>query len=135
MNTPDRPDDTRNSAAAGGGRPVGPGTRPPGPDATAEELVADIEATRGELGDTAAALSRRLDVTARARGSIDDARQRAGARAQTVQARGAELVGQVNDRATDAEGNLTRPARSAAVGAAAVVTGLTVGVLWRRSRR
>lgn len=132
MNTPDRPDDSSNSAA---GRPVGPGTRPPGPDATAEELVADIEATRGELGDTAAALSRKLDVTARARGSIDDARQRAGARAQTVQARGAELVGQVNDRATDSEGNLTRTARSAAVGAAAVVTGLTVGVLWRRSRR
>ena len=40
MNTPDRPDDTRNSAAAGGGRPVGPGTRPPGPDATAEDFVA-----------------------------------------------------------------------------------------------
>ena len=141
MTTPNAPDQPSSSTpdSAGtpdrAGTPVGPGTRPPGPDATADELVADIEATRSEMGDTAAALSEKFDVRSQARNSIDDVKQRAGAQAQTVQARGAELVGQVNDRATDDQGNLTRQARSAVIGVAAVVAGLVVGAIWRRSRR
>ena len=44
----------------------------PGPDAGIEELQADIERTRGELGDTVAALSDKMDVKTRTQNRIHE---------------------------------------------------------------
>ncbi|MGE4360841.1 MULTISPECIES: DUF3618 domain-containing protein [Mycolicibacterium] len=60
---------------------AGPDPRPePGPDAGIAELQADIEQTRGELGATVGALSDKLDVKARARQAVADAKQNAKSR-------------------------------------------------------
>lgn len=113
------------------------GARPrPGPDATPEELVADIEATRAELGETVEALSQKLDVKAQARQSLDDAKERATAQARVAQARGNEMFQQARDAATDDQGNLTPEARSIAIKVAAGVTAVVVlRAIWKKVRR
>lgn len=104
--------------------PTGARTPPPGPDATPEELVADIEATRAELGDTVEALSQKLDVKAQARDSLEDAKQR-----------GIDVFQQTRDAATDEHGNLTPEARSIAIKVAAGVGVVVVlRVIWRKVR-
>ncbi|MGM0355079.1 DUF3618 domain-containing protein, partial [Streptomyces sp. ECR3] len=50
-----------------------------------EELLAQIEETRGKLGDTVAELAGKTDVKGRARARAEDLRDRAGA--MTVQLR------------------------------------------------
>lgn len=50
-----------------------PDPRPePGPDAGVDELQADIERTRAELGDTVGALTDKLDVKGRAQQKVAD---------------------------------------------------------------
>lgn len=44
----------------------------PRPDAGIEELQADIERTRGELGETVAALSDKMDVKTRAQNRVHE---------------------------------------------------------------
>lgn len=44
----------------------------PGPDAGIDELQADIEKTRSELGETVGALSDKLDVKSRAQGKAHE---------------------------------------------------------------
>ncbi|PVZ09947.1 DUF3618 domain-containing protein [Actinomycetospora cinnamomea] len=125
MSTPDRPE-----------RPTGARPAPPGPDAGAEELVADIEATRAELGDTVDALTQKLDVKAQARDSVEDARQRAAAQARLAQARGIEVYAQVKDAALDDHGNLTPQARAIAIKVAGGFVALVVTrAIWRKVRR
>ena len=48
----------------------------PGPDAGPEDLQADIEKTRAELGKTTEALTDKLDVKARAGDAVSDAKDR-----------------------------------------------------------
>jgi hypothetical protein len=125
VSTPDSPE----------ARP-GPGAPAPGKDASAEELVADIEATRAELGNTVDALSEKFDVKTQAQRSLEDAKQRAGEQARVAQARGTELFNQAMDAATDDDGNLTPQVRALAVkvaaGGAAV---LVLGAVWKKVRR
>lgn len=86
----------------------------PGPDAGVEDLEADIEATRKELGETVQALSDKLDVKERAREKATETKERAVHRAQEVS-------------------HDDRFQRGAIV--AAVVTVAVVGlILWRRRR-
>ena len=60
---------------------AGPDPRPePGPDAGIDELQADIEKTRAELGETVGALSDKLDVKARAQHTVAEARESVKAR-------------------------------------------------------
>jgi len=94
----------------------------PGPDATADELQADIEQTRADLGETVDALTQKLDVKARAKGKASEIRQGAG-----------DVAARAKDSVTDDTGKPT-PIASAgsAVAAAAVV--LLVFVFWRRRR-
>jgi hypothetical protein len=60
---------------------TGPDPHPePGPEAGIDELQADIEKTRAELGETVGALSDKLDVKARAQHTIVEARESVKAR-------------------------------------------------------
>lgn len=83
-----------------GSRPVQPagtsvpasstGVPEPGQDASAEEIEADIEHTRQELGDTVEALAEKLDVKAQTRQQVDEVKERAADQIDDVrrQARG-----------------------------------------------
>ena len=89
-----------------------PGTGPDA-DATVEDIQADIEATRHELGQTVEALSAKLDVSAQAKQKVDDAKQL------------------VVDAATDDDGSI----RAALPAAVFVVFAIVVGaVIWHRRR-
>ena len=108
----------------------------PGPDATPEELVADIEATRAELGDTVEALAQKLDVKAQARQSLDDAKQRAGTQARVLRERGTEVFEQAKDAATDEHGHLTPQARAIAIKVGASLAAvIVVRAIWTKVRR
>ena len=52
-----------------------PGKPEPGPDAGVENIQADIEATRNELGQTVEALSAKLDVKHQAKQKVDDTKE------------------------------------------------------------
>lgn len=55
---------------------AGPDPRPePRPDAGIDELQADIEQTRAELGETVGALSDKLDVKGRAQHAVAEAKE------------------------------------------------------------
>jgi ElaB/YqjD/DUF883 family membrane-anchored ribosome-binding protein len=49
-----------------------------------EEIQEDIEETREELGDTAAALAQKADVKGQAKAKVEDAKQKASAKVQEV---------------------------------------------------
>lgn len=62
------------------------GTGPePGPDAGIDELQADIERTRRELGDTVSALAEKADVKGRVQDKAVETREAAIQKAQVVQ--------------------------------------------------
>ena len=48
----------------------------PGPDAGVDDIQADIERTRKELGDTVGALSAKLDVKERAKDKVAETKER-----------------------------------------------------------
>ena len=48
----------------------------PGPDAGVDDIQADIERTRKELGDTVGALSDKLDVKARTKQKVAETKER-----------------------------------------------------------
>ena len=102
----------------------------------ADEIRADIEQSREELGDTVEALAAKTDVKAQAQAKVDDVKDQARAKVESVK----EKVGSAKDGAGDrtpesaahgfeqlkAKAN-ERPVHSAA--AAAFVAGLVVGRL------
>jgi ElaB/YqjD/DUF883 family membrane-anchored ribosome-binding protein len=59
-----------------------------------QQLRAEIERTRHDLGETVAALAEKTDVKARAREKVSDVRH-------TVSERGAELVGRARETSPD----------------------------------
>jgi hypothetical protein len=93
------------------------GTRPePGPDAGIDDIAADIEQTRQELGETVQALSAKLDVKERSKEKVEEAKQRVVDKADSLR-----------HAATD------HPKRTVPVGALVVVSLLTVGfVIWKK---
>lgn len=96
------------------------------PARSPEEIQADIEQTREQLGQSVDALSAKLDVKTRARNRVATTRQQASDQVQHARRRATEA-------ATDDQGSL-KPAVPAAGGAAVLVL-LAVGVLvWRRRR-
>jgi ElaB/YqjD/DUF883 family membrane-anchored ribosome-binding protein len=99
----------------------------PGPDAGLDDLQTDIEKTRAELGQTAQALTAKLDVKARASEAASDAKERV-----VETAHDAKSV--VIDHTTNVDGSVKPavPITAIAVAAAAVVLGI---VLWRRRTR
>ena len=111
--------------------PIGSSTPPPGKDADAAEIQADIERTRAELGTTVEALSEKLDVKAQARNKVHDVTQRATEQAKAVQVRGAEIVDRATDAATDDRGTVTPPV---IVGAGVVALAVVMFLIWGSRR-
>jgi MYXO-CTERM domain-containing protein len=109
-----------------------PANSEPGPDASAGDIKADIEATRDELGHTVEALSAKLDVKAQAKHKVDDTRILIADRAEAVRSKGSELGSRVVDVATDDQGSVRPVVPAAALAAVALVVGILV---WRRRRR
>ena len=111
----------------------------PGPDAGVDELQADIEATRAELGETVEALSAKADVPGRAKQKVADTQATITEKATHAKDAVAEKThaaqSAARDVVTDDTGSL-KPAVKRGVPLAAVVAGLVViGVLvWRRRR-
>ncbi|MBE1546436.1 MYXO-CTERM domain-containing protein [Mycobacterium sp. OAS707] len=89
----------------------------PGPDAEVDDIQADIERTRKELGQTVGALSDKLDVKQRAKDKAAETRERV---VETTHSMGRVA---------------TEPKVTAPVIAALVVAAVAVGlVAWRRRR-
>ena len=90
----------------------------PGPDAGIEDIQADIEQTRNDLGETVQALSGKLDVKAQAKQKAEETKERVVEKADTLR-----------HTATD------NPKKTVPVAAIVVVCALAVGfVVWRRRR-
>ncbi len=104
---------------------------PPGKDADAAEIQADIERTRAELGSTVEALSEKLDVKAQAQNTLHDVTQRVTEQAKVAQIRGAEIVDRAKDAATDDQGAVTPPV---IVGAGVVVLAFVMYLIWGSRR-
>jgi chromosome segregation ATPase len=110
-----------------------------------EQIQADIEQTRQELGETVEALTFKLDVKARARDrlndtkqrtteAINDTKQRTTVALRDAQTRATELTRSAKTAATDDQG---KPTPTVLGAAAAVVVSAVVAVglvVWRRRR-
>jgi uncharacterized protein DUF3618 len=101
----------------------------PGPDAGIDDIQADIEHTRKELGETVGALSAKLDVKERTKEKVADTKEAVVDKAQTLRHTATEKADTLRHTATD------NPKRSVPVVALLFIGALTVGVmLWRRRR-
>jgi predicted component of type VI protein secretion system len=114
----------------------------PGPEAGIEDLQADIERTRSQLGQTVEALSDKLDVKAQAKQKAADTRDRLASKtqqakgravdtAQSLRSKAADVRSKVADAATDDQGSI-RPAVPKAGIAVAVAVAIGIGVGMRR---
>ena len=74
---------------------------------TPEEIEADIERTRREMGDTVAAVAEKADVKAQAKAKVEDAKAQAKAKAKDAKAR---LKAKAPDSAGDGAGTVGRVA-------------------------
>ena len=114
--------------------PVEPDASEHGTGLSADELQADIERTREQLGNTVDALSEKLDVKAQTRHKLESLKQGGAAQVDAVRAGGAEVATKAKNAATDGHG---KPRTGLLVGAALAAVLLAVAgalVVWRRRR-
>jgi hypothetical protein len=102
-----------------------PASGPPG-GAGVDDVRADIERTRQQLGETVGALAAKADVKARARQKASEARDQAAGRLSHLRKRAAARAGQ----ATASGWQHNRAALAAAAASAAFT--LVAVMLWRR---
>ena len=101
----------------------------PGPDAGIDEIQADIEHTRQELGETVEALSAKLDVKERTKEKVAETKDRVVDKAHTLQHAATEKAHTLQHAATD------NSKRTVPVASLLLIGALAVGVLvWRRRR-
>jgi ElaB/YqjD/DUF883 family membrane-anchored ribosome-binding protein len=109
----------------------------PGPDAGIDDIQADIEHTRKELGETIEALSAKADVKGRAKKKAADTKDRITEKAHETKdvviekAHAAQYA--ARDAVTDDTGSVKPGVPIAALIAAAAVLVVSV-VVWRRRR-
>ncbi|KMO71895.1 DUF3618 domain-containing protein [Mycolicibacterium obuense] len=115
--------------------PPGPSSGP-GPDASAEDIEADIEKTRDELGRTVEALAAKADVKGQARRKVAEAKTRLTDKAGQTRGIVAEKASAVQTATREALTDNTGTVKPTVPVAALVTAGLLiVGVLvWRRRR-
>ncbi|GAT09743.1 hypothetical protein AU197_14380 [Mycobacterium sp. IS-1590] len=95
-----------------------PTPRPePGPDAGVDDIQADIEQTRHELGETVEALQAKLDVKTRAKEKVDETKERVAEKADTLR-----------HTATD------NPKQTVPVAAIVAILAVVGIIVWRRRR-
>jgi len=113
--------------------PVEPDASEHGTGLSADELQADIERTREQLGNTVDALSEKLDVKAQTRHKMESLKHGGAAKVDAVWTRGGEAVTKAKNAATDGKG---KPRTGLLVGAGLAAALLAVGaaVVWRRRR-
>jgi ElaB/YqjD/DUF883 family membrane-anchored ribosome-binding protein len=108
------------------------GTHPDGPREP-DEIRADIEATRVELGDTVEALAEKTDVKQQAKTRLDDRKAQLKARAGAIR----EKLGNASpDQAQQGAGQVADHARRQPLpyaAAGAFAAGLVAGILIKRS--
>lgn len=108
--------------------------RTPRPDTdSADELEADIERTREELGETIDALSQKFDVKSRASDKMHDGKERVNERVRASRVRANLILAQVKEGATNEQGK-TKPAVSVGVGLAAAGVAAVIVAVWHKSR-
>jgi hypothetical protein len=101
----------------------------PGPDASVNDVEADIEATRNELGQTVEALSAKLDVKQQAKQKADETKELIADKAESVRSKGSEVGSQVVDVATNHQGSVRAVLPAVALALVAVIGGV---IIWRR---
>ena len=113
--------------------PAEPDAAESGRSLSADELQADIERTREQLGHTVDALSEKLDVKAQTRHRVESLKQGGAAKVDAVRARGGEAATKAKNAATDGQGNPKTGVLAGAASAAAFLTAVAA-VVWRRRR-
>jgi len=109
-------------------RLVGEASKP-----TPDDIQADIEQTRAELGETVEALTAKLDVKSRAKAKIGEAKEHVVATVDEANKQAADLSERARVAATDEDGNPTAAA-SAGLTALIVTAVAVISILiWRRS--
>jgi Protein of unknown function (DUF3618) len=106
-----------------------PGRPEPAPDASADDIQADIEATRGELGETVEALTAKLDVKHQVQQKVDGTKEVIADKVQAVRSKGSDVGSHVVDAATDDKGSVRPVVPIAAVALIAAIVGV---VMWKR---
>lgn len=101
---------------------------------TPEQIQADIEKTRDDLGRTVEALSAKLDVKTRTKKRLSSAREQAEHRAVQARVEAAALTGRVVDAASDDEGRL-RPAVPIAATVLVAAVALATVLSWKHRHR
>jgi ElaB/YqjD/DUF883 family membrane-anchored ribosome-binding protein len=104
---------------------------------TPEQIRADIEHTREELADTAAALAEKADVKARAHDKVEETKARITGKVDEARAKAADATPQsVASGAQSAAGSVAGAARERPIPAtliASFAAGVLVGwVIWSR---
>ena len=107
----------------------------PGPDAGIDDIQADIEQTRKELGETIGALSAKADVTGRVQQKAADTKDRitetASETKDVVVEKAHAAQSAARDVVTDSAGSVKSVVPIAVVVAAAAILLISVAV-WRR---
>lgn len=106
---------------------------------SAEEIRSDIDRTRDDLGDTAAALAGKADVKGQAKSKAEDARQAAREKTEDFAGKARDIASKAQDAAPESVGaganNAVHVARENPVFlmiAAAFVGGLMLGMIMGR---
>jgi ABC-type enterochelin transport system substrate-binding protein len=97
-----------------------------------DEIEADIERTREQLGETVEALSRKFDMKARATQSVGHTKQRVKEQAIAAKQRGNHVVGQVTQTTRGRIGAVKPAVR---LGIVAAVAALAVALVLRRQQQ
>ena len=108
----------------------------PGPEAGIDDIQADIEHTRKELGETIGALSAKADVTGRVQHKVTDTKDRITEKASETKGVVVEKAHAAQSAArdvTDSAGSVKPSVPIAALVAAAAILAISVAV-WRRRR-
>ena len=103
----------------------------PDRDLSQEELVADIEQTRAQLGDTVDALAQKLDVKAQARARADATKLRLRQQVTSLRSISRRVGDKAKDVSVDRDG---RVAARVPVAAVSTVVVLLAAILLRRRR-